>query len=75
MTVTDLSRSLQTRLLSTREAAAILRVDQSTLRRWRTQKPPQGPPFIPVSDRVTGYALDDLNEWIQSRRIVPEEAA
>ncbi|WSU40524.1 helix-turn-helix domain-containing protein [Streptomyces sp. NBC_01089] len=56
---------------STRELAAWLRVDASTLRRWRTARPPQGPPFVSVSERVVMYSANDVEEWLLSRRTNP----
>jgi hypothetical protein len=56
---------------STSDLAACLRVDASTLRRWRTAQPPQGPPFVTVSKRVVMYSALDIEEWLRRRRIVP----
>ncbi|GAA3903610.1 hypothetical protein GCM10022244_12280 [Streptomyces gulbargensis] len=60
---------------TTDELAGILNVNPSTLRRWRTARPPQGPPFVPVSDRVTLYSTHDVEHWLRSRRVVPGQAA
>ncbi|MEU6044130.1 helix-turn-helix transcriptional regulator [Streptomyces griseus] len=60
---------------STRELAACLRVDTSTLRRWRTARPPQGPPFVAVSERVVMYSAVDVEEWLLRRRTVPRRDA
>ncbi|MFI6334288.1 helix-turn-helix transcriptional regulator [Streptomyces sp. NPDC050535] len=56
---------------STSDLAACLRVDASTLRRWRTTQPPQGPPFVTVSERVVMYSALDVEEWLRNRRTVP----
>lgn len=56
---------------STNHLAARLHVDASTLRRWRTARPPQGPPFVTVSERVVVYSALDVEEWLHSRRTVP----
>ncbi|MEU2573589.1 helix-turn-helix transcriptional regulator [Streptomyces anulatus] len=56
---------------STRDLAACLRVNTSTLRRWRTARPPQGPPFVAVSERVVMYSAVDVEEWLRRRRTVP----
>lgn len=61
--------------LTTDELAGILNVDPSTLRRWRSARPPQGPPFVPVSDRVTLYSAHDVEHWLRIRRVVPGQAA
>lgn len=60
---------------STSELAACLHVDASTLRRWRTARPLQGPPFVSVSDRVVMYSALYVEEWLRSRRTVPRREA
>jgi Helix-turn-helix domain len=60
---------------STEELAAMLHVDPSSVRRWRTADPPQGPPFVQLSARVTIYSADDIEAWLNSRRIDPGRAA
>ena len=59
------------RLLTTEEVARLLRVDPSSVRRWRAERPPQGPPFIRLSERVILYNSQDLQEWLDERRTVP----
>nr|BFE69812.1 hypothetical protein GCM10020092_031130 [Actinoplanes digitatis] len=51
-------------LITTEELAKMLRVDPSTVRRWRTARPIQGPPFIPLSERVIMYDREDVRIWI-----------
>ncbi|MFE6974772.1 helix-turn-helix domain-containing protein [Streptomyces sp. NPDC057682] len=60
---------------STRDLAACLRVNASTLRRWRTARPPQGPPFVSVSERVIMYSAVDVEEWLRRHRTVPGRVA
>lgn len=60
---------------STSDLAVCLDVDASTLRRWRTARPPQGPPFVSVSERVIMYSALDVEEWLRSRRTVPGREA
>jgi predicted DNA-binding transcriptional regulator AlpA len=60
--------------MTTEELANLLGVDPSTIRRWRTAQPIQGPPFIRLSERVTMYRIDDVEQWLNSRRIDPEAA-
>ncbi|MEU6925084.1 helix-turn-helix domain-containing protein [Streptomyces sp. NPDC046631] len=60
---------------STSDLAACLRVNASTLRRWRTAQPPQGPPFVSVSERVIMYSALDVEEWLHSHRTVPHREA
>jgi hypothetical protein len=61
--------------MTTEQLAALIHVDASTLRRWRTARPPQGPPFVPLSPRVTVYSTLDVSQWIAKRRTVPAEAS
>jgi hypothetical protein len=53
----------------------MLQVDASSIRRWRTSDPPQGPPFIRLSSRVTIYSASDVETWLRAKRIDPERAA
>jgi predicted DNA-binding transcriptional regulator AlpA len=55
-------------LLNTREVARLLRVDASSVRRWRAEQPPQGPPFIRLSERVVLYDAADVREWLNEHR-------
>jgi helix-turn-helix protein len=61
-------------LLTTEELASLLRRDPSTLRRWRTSRPPQGPPFLRLSSGVTMYDMDDVRLWLIRSRVDPEAA-
>ena len=61
--------------LSTEQLADTLGVDPSTLRRWRTSRPSQGPPFVRLSSRLTVYSAVDVQRWLDSRRTTPGEAA
>lgn len=63
------------RWFTTEELAGLLGVDPSTMRRWRTSEPVQGPPFVQLSERVTMYSAYDVEQWLRSRRIDPSEAA
>ncbi|MCK1810210.1 helix-turn-helix domain-containing protein [Micromonospora sp. R42106] len=60
--------------MSTEELAELLDVDPSTIRRWRTLHPLQGPPFIQISDRVVKYATADVERWLSARRVYPQAA-
>ncbi|MCG5464864.1 helix-turn-helix domain-containing protein [Micromonospora sp. MED01] len=60
--------------MSTEELAELLDVDPSTIRRWRTVPPLQGPPFIQISDRVVKYATADVERWLSARRVHPRAA-
>lgn len=59
------------RWYSTEYVAALLGVDPSSLRRWRTSSPPQGPPFVRVSSRRTRYSRTDVETWLRQRRVDP----
>jgi predicted DNA-binding transcriptional regulator AlpA len=63
------------RWYSTEELATLLGVDASSVRRWRTSRPPQGPPFVKLSSRVTVYSAIDVAHWLRSRRVDPGRAA
>jgi predicted DNA-binding transcriptional regulator AlpA len=56
---------------TTEELARIMKVDPSTIRRWRTAYPRQGPPFVRLSFGVVRYYPADVQEWLSSRRIDP----
>jgi hypothetical protein len=60
---------------TSKELADLLHVDASTIRRWRTADPPQGPAFIRVSSRVYVYNSNDVKAWLASRRMDPGEVA
>lgn len=64
----------ETELITTEELARMLRVDPSSVRRWRTARPLQGPPFIALSERVIMYSIEDVRAWLASRRVTPEAA-
>jgi transposase-like protein len=67
-------RLIEDRWYTTEELAQVLGVDASTLRRWRTARPAQGPAFVQLSSRVTLYSTFDIEQWLLSRRIDPGEA-
>jgi hypothetical protein len=60
---------------TTEELAHLLKVDPSTIRRWRTARPVQGPPFVQLSSRLTLYNVHDVQRWLESRRIDPGKVA
>lgn len=60
---------------TTEELADLLGVDPSSVRRWRTATPPEGPPFVRVSARHTIYARTDVEAWLEQQRIDPGTAA
>ncbi|SNY53720.1 helix-turn-helix transcriptional regulator [Paractinoplanes atraurantiacus] len=74
LTTAETSNEADDGLITTEELAKMLRVDPSTIRRWRTVEPVQGPPFIPLSERVIMYSIEDVRTWLASRRVTPEAA-
>jgi transposase-like protein len=66
-------RLLEGRWYTTEELAQMLGVDPSTVRRWRTARPAQGPAFVQLSSRVTVYSAYDVERWLLNRRTDPEE--
>lgn len=60
---------LASKWYTTEELAELLHVDSSTLRRWRTAEPVQGPAFVRMTSRVTLYNALDVEEWLRSRRV------
>jgi hypothetical protein len=60
---------------STEELAELLGLDPSSLRRWRTAQPLQGPPFVRLSARKTIYSAADVDLWLRTRRVDPSSAA
>jgi hypothetical protein len=61
-------------LVTTEELARLLRRDPSTLRRWRTGVPMQGPPFLKLSTGITVYDMEDVRLWLKHSRVDPEAA-
>lgn len=60
--------------MTTQELARLMKVDPSSVRRWRTAVPTQGPPFIRLSRRVVKYRRDDVERWLADRRVDPDVA-
>jgi Helix-turn-helix domain len=51
------------RLLTTEQAAAILRISPATLVTWRSRRS-DGPPYIVLCGRLVRYRLRDLLGWM-----------
>ena len=60
------------RWYTTEQLADLLCVDASTLRRWRTADPQQGPPYVRLSASVVRYPADEVDKWLRSRLVRPE---
>jgi hypothetical protein len=54
-------------LLLTEEVSAIIRVPVGTLRRWRCQVPPVGPPSFPLNGFRVVYRMSKLREWVRQQ--------
>lgn len=52
------------RLLTEKEAAAMLGLQPSTLRRWRSVGQPGQPEFVRVAGRAIRYRLSDLTAYM-----------
>lgn len=63
------------RWYTTAQLAAVLGIDSSSLRRWRTANPPCGPAYVKVSPRVVKYSATDVETWLQGLRTDPAQAA
>jgi hypothetical protein len=61
-------------LLTTAELARLQRRDPSTLRRWRTSRPIQGPPFLRLSSGAIVYDTDDIRTRLSRNRVDPAAA-
>jgi excisionase family DNA binding protein len=48
-------------LLTPREAAALLKVTQRTLRTWRADS--EGPPYYKLNGKTIRYPADKLADW------------
>ena len=53
-------------ILRTPEAARFLGLSASTLEKMRLTG--EGPPFVRLGARALGYDVDELREWLKSRR-------
>ncbi|MDQ1034861.1 putative DNA-binding transcriptional regulator AlpA [Streptomyces sp. V3I8] len=71
-TSTPLQDLLNAGWSTTEQLARLLNVDPSTMRRWRTARPPQGPPFVRLSERVVLYSNHDVEQWLRRHRTVPQ---
>jgi len=70
----DSTSAHEDEFMTTQELARLLRVDPSSVRRWRTSVPAQGPPYVRISGRVVKYRRADVDRWLAGRRIDPEVA-
>jgi predicted DNA-binding transcriptional regulator AlpA len=59
-------QAMRDNLLRVDEVSGTLRVNRTTLRRWRVSG--DGPPFIRLGPKVIVYREMDLAEWIEQRR-------
>lgn len=57
-----------TSLLTEKDAAQFLNVSRVTLARSRCYGKPEGPPYIRMG-RTIRYAVDDLQRFVEDRRV------
>lgn len=62
----DIAHLSTGKLLTTKEAASILGLSTTTLRRWRSEK--QGPEFIRLGLRHCRYPLAGIEKYLQAGR-------
>lgn len=60
------------RLLSTRQAATVIGVSVSTLKRMRYAG--LGPVYVKVGSRTYRYSAGDIEDWVRDRRSRPQGA-
>lgn len=65
-----MKRSFTDRLLSTTEAARYLGLKRTRLKDWRRRNRRGGPVYVRLTSRLVRYQLQDLEEFIRSRRVV-----
>ncbi len=56
-------------LISEKQAAEILNLTPSALRKWRQQR--RGPRFVRLSPRCVKYRASDIAEFLSERIVVP----
>ena len=56
------------KLLTTKEAAALLDMSQGSLDQWRSKG--LGPPYIKVEGTVR-YQAEEIGKWLKSRAVKP----
>jgi excisionase family DNA binding protein len=60
------------RLVTPKEAAEFLGVPEGTLAQWRSQR--RGPTFVKLEGRLVRYRLADLDQYIASHIVEPEDS-
>lgn len=55
----------ETKILTTAEAAAYLKVAPGTIENWRVRK--VGPPYLRLNGRTVRYRQDELEEWVRQQ--------
>ena len=58
-------------LLNTTQAASYLNLSRRTLEAWRTSLQDTGPTFVRLG-RAVRYTQEDLNNWLERQRQVPQ---
>jgi predicted DNA-binding transcriptional regulator AlpA len=65
-------RAAPHRIVRQRDAAIYVGLSESKLEKFRTTG--GGPIFIRLGRRAIGYCLDDLDDWIEHRRVAATRA-
>jgi len=63
---------IPTRFLTRSEAAQYLRRSTGTLANWAAKR--KGPVYYRQEDGAVVYAIEDLAEWLNVQRVLPEVA-
>jgi hypothetical protein len=62
-------------LLLTEEVSAMTRVPVGTLRRWRCQKPPVGPPSFSLNGFRVVYRKSKVRQWLMQQEELAGDTA
>ena len=68
--ITEREEFMSIRLLTEKQLSEELRIDRSTLWRWRTE----GMPWVLLGSRSVRYRLTDVQEWLRDREMAPRAA-
>lgn len=60
-------------LLTTEQAAKYVGVRPKQMQGWRHDK--TGPRFIRLNSKTVRYRMTDLDEWVKSKQVNPQEIA
>ena len=55
------------RLVTTTYAAKLLGISVSTMKAWRYNSPPMGPPYRKLGTKLIRYRVGDLKKWSEKK--------